>query len=198
MRRPYAVATVLLVVAVVIGVLLTRPAHNGPVLRTMVLDGFPSHMVVAPAMGRVFITSYATRNGQPGLMRILDTRTGALVRTMAEGRAPYILAVDEQTGRAFQVDDGTNVRVLDGRSGALLRTLSLGQGVTGMVLDVRSGRAFIVRASLDGHSRVEVWNMQGRRLGILSSSLSLLAVTVIEGEDRLYVSTTDANGFGLI
>ncbi|SRR5579883_307645 len=96
--------------------------------------------------GRVFVAYENAR------MRVVDVRSGRLLRTITLGRWPAIpflpfamgLVVDELAGRVFVTSYTTpgHVSVLDARSGRVLYTIHDG-GFSGIAVDGRTGRLFL-------------------------------------------------------
>src|SRR2546421_11715031 len=72
----------IVLLAVLTGVVLMRSGAANSIPRTVALDGVPSAVVVARQTGRAFITTHDS-NGQNGSGCALDTRTGALLPTVA-------------------------------------------------------------------------------------------------------------------
>jgi len=95
--------------------------RSGRVLRT-VSTGAPASAVGLDARrGRLFVAHPGTGEGSrastgSGTVSVLDSRTGALLRTAPVGVAPSALAVDEQTGQAIVVNSGGLVQDRDGWS----------------------------------------------------------------------------------
>ena len=102
---------------------------------------------------------------------VLDTRTGAAVRTVSVGRSLDAIVVNARTGRAFLADSGAGaVHVLGTRRGGYVRTVRVGAeplvavdarrqrvvvaSATGLsVLDARSGRVRTAGAPRPGCRR---------------------------------------------
>jgi YVTN family beta-propeller protein len=90
---------------------------------------------------------------------VLDTRTGALLRTLPLAGEPDTLVVDERTARVFVANRGAGmVSVLDAHDGTLLRTVTIGGQPTALAVDERRGRVYVVDGGagtlslLDAHS----------------------------------------------
>lgn len=107
--------------------------HSGALLRTVgvglttaiVIDAVASRALVSNGRGRV--DSHG-RLIPTATLSVLDTRSGALLRTVplgkTSGQGP--MAVDEQAGRAFLPLMASNsVSVLDTHTGVVLRTVAL-------------------------------------------------------------------------
>jgi DNA-binding beta-propeller fold protein YncE len=94
---------------------------------------------VSAATGRVFVGSYDS-----GTVSVLDSRDGALLRTVTLGNNPVVLAVSAATSHVFVADDGGTVTMLDARSGSLLRATGLGQTPWGIAVAERAGHVFVL------------------------------------------------------
>src|SRR5919204_6229095 len=79
-----------------------------------------------------------------GLLGLRHASGGPVLTTIAVGRLPWRVVVDEQSRRAFVVNrgDGT-VSVLDSATGMLLRTLAVGADPVAAAGDERAGRGFL-------------------------------------------------------
>ena len=79
-----------------------------------------------------------------GLLGLRHASGGPVLTTIAVGRLPWRVIVDEQSRRAFVVNrgDGT-VSVLDSATGMLLRTLAVGADPVAAAVDERTGRVFV-------------------------------------------------------
>jgi DNA-binding beta-propeller fold protein YncE len=83
---------------------------TGAILHRLAIGGNESPPpVVDERAGRVVVAaSVKVRSGPgvAGIVRVLDARSGALVRAVTVGLFPQGVAVDEQTGRAFVTSKG--------------------------------------------------------------------------------------------
>jgi len=97
---------------------------------------------------------------------------GTTLRTVPVGVQPIDAQVDEQTGRAFVLNNGdSSVSVLDTRTGALLGTVPLksprsGPVATSMTVDARAGRVAIINhdksvSALDARTGRLVYTVPG-------------------------------------
>ena len=124
---------------------------TGAILRRLTIGGNWNPLpVVDERAGRVVVAaSVQVRYGPgiAGIVRVLDARSGALVRAVTVGLFPQGVAVDEQTGRAFVTSPGFAgaglVGVLDTRTGRLLRTVLAGLHPSPLMVDEQTGRAFV-------------------------------------------------------
>jgi len=88
---------------------------------------------------RAFVVNHNT-----DAVAVLDTRTGALLRTVAVGAHPIAVAVDTRAGHVFVVNlDGHSVSVLDAASGRLQRTFAVSATPVAVAVDDATGQAFV-------------------------------------------------------
>src|SRR5436305_12956117 len=74
---------------------------------------------------------------------------GARVRTIAVGRNPLAVALDERIGRAFVLNNaGNSVSMLDTATGTLLSTLATGRDPLALAVDARTGHVFVANNDL--------------------------------------------------
>jgi DNA-binding beta-propeller fold protein YncE len=85
------------------GAILVLNAHTGRVVRTIVVGGVPTNLVVSQRLGRVFVSTVGPPGGRVitgregnGSVHVLDGRSGTIVRTWPVGRLPGPMAVDER------------------------------------------------------------------------------------------------------
>jgi YVTN family beta-propeller protein len=115
-------------------------AHTGALLRMV-----PVHLgrgtVEMAADGRtrrVFVMSYAGN-----AVGVLDAQTGTVIRTVAVGKHPGCIAIDDVTGHVFVGnEDSHSVSMLDARTGNVLRSIPVGYPL-GLAVDARAGRVFV-------------------------------------------------------
>jgi len=138
--------------------ILMGDAHAGRAVRT-ILRGVdplsePGAAVVDEVTSRIFVADYARAQ-----VNVIDTRTGALVGTIAVGAHPLRLSVDPRTARVFVLNQGYvngadrptgagSVSMLDARTGAVLRTVPLDVNATAMTVDERRGRVLASTAGV--------------------------------------------------
>jgi len=116
---------------------------------------------------------------------------GVILRTVAVGVQPIDVQVDEQTSRAFVLNNGDNsVSVLDTRTGALLGTVSFkslrsGPVAVSMTIDARAGRVVII----NGDKSVSALDARtGRLLYTVPSGGASQQVVVNTRTGRIFVS----------
>lgn len=175
-------------------------ARRGALLRTMHVGGEPVALAVDAHAARVAVVSVAplwgtTHMSGGGMVSLLDTRSGRLLRRVPVGDGSSTLAIDARTGRLFVVNwSGGTVSVLDVRSGAAVRTVVVGAAPAALAVDERRRRVFVVDA-FDGTVRV----LDGRSGAVLATRrvdpaanpafpLSY-ALAVDEAHDRVYLSS---------
>lgn len=111
-------------------------------------DAVAGAVAVDTQAGRAFVASYLPAEGFRGLVSVLDVRGGQLLRTVAVGLRPQLVAVCERTGRVFVVNSGSSsVSMLDTRSGAIVHTTALPATPVAAVVDERSKRVFVGTAT---------------------------------------------------
>ncbi len=134
-------------------------ADSGAILRTVDLGTIsdPAQPTLAPAMavnertGRIFVllngrntTHPTTSASSGGWISILDATTGALLHTTRVGETARAVTVDEQTGRVFVANAGSNsVSILDGATGLPLRTVPVSGSPSTLAVDTRLGLTYV-------------------------------------------------------
>lgn len=143
-RRAIVPIALALAVVVALGV-VARPSVA--LTRRVVVGPDPAAMVVDAPAGRLYVMDHLD-----GVLRVIDTATGALVRRIAAGGSGP-LAVDAGSGRIFVASawngpdrngvyiDHAVVHVFDGRSGAPVRTIALGVDEDVLALLAEGARA---------------------------------------------------------
>jgi YVTN family beta-propeller protein len=97
-------------------------ARSGIVMRTVAVSAFPAAVTVDEHANRAFVVAWgpADSSGRPigpGGVSVLDARSGTLLRTISVGMRPRAVAVDEQIGRAFVVNERVRRPCMAGGSG---------------------------------------------------------------------------------
>jgi len=145
--------------------LAARGASTRLVVGSMPI-GAPRGIGVDSRLGRAFILDDDVRQQQVTLqgngwtysgyttnnkLRVIDTRTGRLVKAISVSPMAQSLAVDAATGRVFVFDQG-QIEVIDAHSGASLGTAPFTGAPNGYndsidttLVDERSGRLFATR-----------------------------------------------------
>jgi len=116
-------------------------------------------LAVDERAGRAFLLGANYPTYTAGAVYVLDTRGGALIRTLATSTIPTGVAVDSATGRAFvstlghiahagvsnhvtSIGQGL-VSVLDARSGKVVATAGVGIGAFAVAVSGRDGRLLV-------------------------------------------------------
>src|SRR5918912_4484506 len=82
-------------------------------------------------------------------MLVHSANAGSMVRTIAVGRNPLAVAVDERIGRAFVLNNaGNSVSMLDTATGTLLRTVAVGRDPLALAVDERTGHVLVANNDL--------------------------------------------------
>ncbi len=123
--------------------LFTVDTRRGVVLHTRMLDRPPPALEVDERAGLLYLTD----QGHGTTLDILDARTGRLLRAVrldhAQPPSYPTLALDEDTGRVFVLQDDGSIAMVDGRSGRVLRTTQTGgPNPAGIVADEPAGLVF--------------------------------------------------------
>jgi len=103
----------------------------------------PQGAAVDEVAGRLFVVARTgpSPQRQSDMISVLDSRSGALLRTVRMGSRPDAVAVDARTSRAFVTTAG-GIAVLDSRRGTLLRTVTA-DGAHGIAIDAGRGLVFV-------------------------------------------------------
>jgi len=142
-----------LALAVVCGIAVAQQGESGPILRTVTIGRAPYWTLALDAQTeRAFVF-----NRQDGTLSVLDTQSGALMRTVTLAPGNVWMAVAQRAGRVFVsgYDTGT-ITMLDARTGAVLRSVTDGTDM-GLAVDERTNHVFVGSANssltmLDAHS----------------------------------------------
>jgi DNA-binding beta-propeller fold protein YncE len=190
-----------------VSLLDTRTGH---LLRTLTLGGQVPYALAADARtSRVFVATGPMPPNMPGAsgaVRVLDARTGALLRTVALHAIPPLassqMAVDETTGHVFVAlpDYGSPaapsaVRMLDARTGAMLRSVTVGPESTALLVDRRTHRLLVMNghtvSMLDTRTGAVVRTLRmDQGLGCVAVDERLGHVFCIVGQDQLLMLDT--------
>jgi len=99
----------------------------------------PGGLVVDVTRHRLFVVGTLTNS-----VSVLDTRSGALLRTITVGKAPCAIALDPPTGRIFVTNlDSNSVSVISPSTGAVFRTIPVGKAPGPVALDTRTRHVFV-------------------------------------------------------
>lgn len=191
-RVVFAVGVIVLVLAVVVMRGIRTQASGRQGLPAVRIATYPTGIAVDDRTGRAFVAS--NLNGT-GAVTVLDTRTGAAIRTVLSGRNAGAAAVFEPAGRIFITDD-QGVGVLDARTGDVLRTLHVGFPYV-LAVDRRTRRVFAgdndTVSVLDAGSGVV---LHTTRLGLSAQALQangMVSLAVDEVGGHALVATAGDN-----
>jgi YVTN family beta-propeller protein len=167
-------------------------ARRNAVLRTIAVGRSPLAVTVDEHVGRAFVLSAGpSHNGYSSghsTVALLDTRSGAVLRTVPVGIGASALAVDARSGHAFVANSGeATVSMLDARTGTVVHTIAVGLHPGAIAVDARSGHVFVANAYDGSVSMLEA--RSGRVLRTLAVALSPWGIAVDQRADRVVVST---------
>jgi len=147
-------------------------------------------LAVDERAGRAYLLSANYSTYVAGSVYVLDTHSGALVRTLATSTIPTGVAVDSATGRAYVSTLGRIARV-----GASNRVTSIGQGLVS-VLDARSGKVIATAAVGIGAFAAAMSGRAGRVLVTNVGDVDGGGDTIFRGAGS--VSVLDGHGAGVV
>jgi len=182
-----------------------QPVHSAP------LDGRvsgPAATAISPATGHTFVLNTYGRGAAPGAtMAMLDTRTGAPVRTICVPPEPWAAAVDDRDARVFVTSigaapvagnarSGGRVSMVDVHSGAVLRTVVVGRMPESVAVDTATRRVFVANFAdntvsvLDANTGATVWTA--------SVGAHPIALAVATGTGRVFVANEDSQSVSML
>src|SRR5919201_1853783 len=149
-------------------------------------------------------------------MLVRSASAGSMVRTIAVGRNPVAVAVDERTGHVFVAKNDLglqdqlslalnccprgkgSVTVLDARSGAIQHTVRVGLLPLAIAVDERVGRAFVVSYGSDSRTgRLSVLDTHsGTVVRTVTVGLLPQGVALDERTGRVFIAGEDSSGLG--
>ncbi len=144
-RITVGVAAVLLAVG---AAAVMNAGSAGPAIRTAALNGPPGDIAVDPVSGRAFIVlSQADSLSQTGsvnrFIAVVDTRTGALLRTLDPGVDEQNLELDPRTHRLVVSGNG-RAALLDTRRGIVVYATGAALPASSVALDLLHGHTIVV------------------------------------------------------
>jgi len=173
-------------------------AHDGRLLRTLVVDAFPEDIAIDTRNGHVFV---ATQGYWPsGAVEMLDGRTGRVLAARTLHGSPAALVVDERVGNAFIAGDdpwGT-VSVLDTRQGATVRTVRLAAPPANMGFppamagDRRAGRIYVLSDTITFDGPADQRRVTA--LSVFDARRATVLRTIQLGDTTLLAPNTGAVG----
>jgi serine/threonine protein kinase, bacterial len=159
--------------------------RTGALLRTIPLGLMPcdagadlpcTAAAVDERTRRVFVVGDSGPGTFTGGVRMLDARSGAVLRRLTVRGRPYAVAVDARRGHVFVVNLGDptingTVLMLDARTGGVLHTLPVGGTPLALAVDERTGRAIVL--GTNGGARA-LLNRSGLSREFATDTLSVL------------------------
>ena len=172
----------------------------------------PSILALDEPAHRAYVTTPGYGDGATsrGLLSVVDTQHGTLVRTVTLALPPIALAVDRRAGRVFVVTAANatmsryhnrgDVTVLDARSGAIFQEVLVNKGAVAVGVDERTGRAFVTAQSTDtsgfprGPGLVTVLDStSGRVLRTVAIEQNPYQVVVDERDDHVFALSASSH-----
>jgi DNA-binding beta-propeller fold protein YncE len=140
------------------GTLSLLDLARGRVVRTVPIaaPGTLAALALAldPATNHLFV---ATDLARPGLVQMLDGRTGVRLASFPLGQAASALAVDARHRHVLVADDSAGtLGLLDARTGALLHAIPLGLLPLALAVDERTGHTFVAGPVSPGMAALSV------------------------------------------
>ena len=131
-------------------------ARSGAIVQEVLVNKGAVAVGVDERTGRAFVTAQSTdANGFPrgaGLVRVLDSTSGRVLRTVAIEQNPYQAVVDERDDHVFALSASSHapydghLTMLDARTGVALRTTRVGPSATILSTDETPGRLLTMNA----------------------------------------------------
>lgn len=168
-------------------------ARNGALVRKVKIGGgfvpgFGGVIAVDERMSRAFVA------GAGGAIRVLDTRSARLLRTVSLKEAPDSMVVDDESGLLFVATNnavaGGRVNILDATTGAVRRVIAEKASIDALALDARHGRVYVLTSA-----GMQVPDARtGRQLCSRHASTEIAdpsLIAVDEKTGRLFIVTPD-------
>lgn len=147
MRPRLSVLACAILIAVAVIALSMRQAHDSA-LATTALTQAPKTVTVDAATDEAFVTTYPmAASPQRGQVSVLDTRTGAVVTTIATLTNPFATAVDLRARRVVVLNNDSTVSLLAQGGVRVLATIPLKNAALGLTLDASRGHSFVLRSN---------------------------------------------------
>ncbi len=147
-RIAVGVAAVLLAVGAGSTVAVINAGSAGPAIRTVALNGPSGDLVVDPISGHAFVVlsqadSLSPTGSVNRFIAVVDTRTGALLRTLDPGVDEQNLELDPRTHRLVVSGNG-RVALLDTRRGIVVYGAGAALPASSVALDLLHGHTIVV------------------------------------------------------
>ena len=159
--------------------------HTGHVLHSAGIGLIPLATTVVGSGGHAYVVAggsyHAGHLYGEGMVSVLDTRMGRVLRTDAVGALPAAIAVDKAAGLAVVANggDGT-VSMLAARDGAP-RVIPVGARPSAVAVDERTGRAYVMNAGDNTVSVLDIRRGAVVRTVRVSESPQALAIDDARG-----------------
>jgi YVTN family beta-propeller protein len=112
----------------------------------------PGEIAISPDGSRLYVTCEASNE-----LRIVDTLTGAVLKSVSVGRVPRGLAVSPDGSRVFVANSwDDNITVVDAAGFAVLRTLPAGWEPTSVVTDLAGKNLYVANRLSDDLSVIDL------------------------------------------
>jgi YVTN family beta-propeller protein len=112
----------------------------------------PGEIAISPDGSRLYVTCEASNE-----LRIVDTRTGAILKSVSVGRVPRGLALSPDGSRVYVTNSwDDNITVVDATGFAVLRTLRAGWEPTSVVTDLTGKNLYVANRLSDDISVIDV------------------------------------------
>jgi DNA-binding beta-propeller fold protein YncE len=187
---------------------------TGLVLRRVTLRPGPLAVAIDSNAHRAYVTNlggYAPTSARGaslgGMLWILDTRSGALLRAVHLGALPVDpVAADDRARHVFALAGSLlggarmgagHVLMLDPRSGTLIKAITLGPAsLFSLTVDGGSGRVFVSTISVDGRAGavVEIDGRSGAPMRTIPLTGVPVAMAIAPQREQLLVSILDPGG----
>ncbi len=139
-------------------------------------------------MRRVIVVALLLAAGVCALVIARLDKVALPLRTIAVGRQPVAVAVDDQTRRVFVVNSRDNtVSVLDAATGTYLATIAVGQGPEGVAVDERNAHAFVINTAGNSVSMLDAHSGAVLRTTVLGSGGGPTAIGVDGRSGRVFL-----------
>jgi YVTN family beta-propeller protein len=120
-------------------------ARSGAVLRTIPVGPNPLAVTVDEHVSHAFVLGGGLWHNEylsgRSTVALLDTRSGAVLRTVSVGIGANAIAVDERSGYVCVANSGDGtLSVLDARTGTIVHTVAVGLHPCALAVDARSRR----------------------------------------------------------
>lgn len=166
-------------------------AQTGQVVRTLTLAHGAEWALVAPTAGHLFVVSRGADSTQPVTLRMVEIRTGRVLRTRSFGPEAMVSAVDDHTGRVFvsSATKGT-VATLDAASGAMVQTVHVGGFPAAAAVAPQAGHVFVIDSTGDTVSTLDA--RTGGVLRTIHGSLNPSTIGVDTATGRVFIGAQHA------